>query len=195
MSKRPVWDTFPGAWYTIGIDVIMPNGRTLQVASVHHYKDQWARAFDLKYADENGEHQYCHQTTYGMSERLLGAVVGIHGDDNGLIFPPLVAPIQVVIMPVAAHKNPLVDEIVESVSQTLRESGFRIKIDNRDLRPGQKYWDWEIKGVPLRLEIGPRDVENGNAFAARRTGGKEPIPLDDITNQVRTQLDIVENEL
>ncbi|MDP6149438.1 MAG: hypothetical protein QF365_05640, partial [Candidatus Thalassarchaeaceae archaeon] len=84
MSKRPVWDTFPGAWYTIGIDVIMPNGRTLQVASVHHYKDQWARAFDLKYADENGEHQYCHQTTYGMSERLLGAVVGIHGDDNGL---------------------------------------------------------------------------------------------------------------
>ena len=130
-----------------------------------------------------------------MSERLLGAVVGIHGDDNGLIFPPLVAPIQVVIMPVAAHKNPLVDEIVESVSQTLRESGFRIKIDNRDLRPGQKYWDWEIKGVPLRLEIGPRDVENGNAFAARRTGGKEPIPLDDISNQVRTQLDIVENEL
>jgi len=195
MSKRPVWDTFPGAWYTIGIDVIMPNGRTLQVASVHHYKDQWARAFDLKYADENGEHQYCHQTTYGMSERLLGAVVGIHGDDNGLIFPPLVAPIQVVIMPVAAHKNPLVNETVETVSQILRESGFRIKIDNRDLRPGQKYWDWEIKGVPLRLEIGPRDVENGNAFAARRTGGKEPIPLDDITNQVRKQLDIVENEL
>ena len=117
MSKRPVWDTFPGAWYTIGIDVIMPNGRTLQVASVHHYRDQWARAFDLTYADENGEHQYCHQTTYGMSERLLGAIVGVHGDDNGLIFPPDIAPIQVVILPIAAHKDPAVHESVSIVAE------------------------------------------------------------------------------
>ncbi|MDP6889153.1 MAG: His/Gly/Thr/Pro-type tRNA ligase C-terminal domain-containing protein [Candidatus Thalassarchaeaceae archaeon] len=195
ISKRPVWDTFPGAWYTIAIDVIMPNGRTLQVASCHHYKDQWAKAFDMTYQNDEGETQYCHQTTYGMSERLLGAVVGMHGDDNGLIFPPSIAPIQVVIMPVAAHKNPDVLTTVESVSETLRQSGFRVKVDSRDLRPGQKYWDWEIKGVPLRLEIGPRDVENGNAFAARRTGGKEPIPLDDISNSVQQQLSLIGDEL
>ena len=195
ISKRPVWDTFPGAWYTIAIDVIMPNGRTLQVASCHHYKDQWAKAFDMTYQNDEGETQYCHQTTYGMSERLLGAVVGMHGDDNGLIFPPSIAPIQVVIMPVAAHKNPDVLTAVESVSETLRLSGFRVKVDSRDLRPGQKYWDWEIKGVPLRLEIGPRDVEKGNAFAARRTGGKEPIPLDDISNSVQQQLNLIGDEL
>ena len=195
MSKRPVWDTFPGAWYTIAIDVIMPNGRTLQVASCHHYKDQWAKAFDMTYQDENGQTQYCHQTTYGMSERLLGAVVGMHGDDNGLIFPPKIAPIQVVLMPVAAHKNPAVIETVLDVAEQLRESGLRIKVDDRDLRPGQKYWDWEIKGVPLRLEIGPRDVENGNAFAARRTGGKEPIPLSNIFDSVKQQLEMVHTEL
>ena len=195
MSKRPVWDTFPGAWYTIAIDVIMPNGRTLQVASCHHYKDQWAKAFDITYQDDNGDTQYCHQTTYGMSERLLGSVVGMHGDDDGLIFPPQIAPIQVVLMPVAAHKNADVTKTVEETADRLRQSGLRVKIDDRDLRPGQKYWDWEIKGVPLRLEIGPRDVENGNAFAARRTGGKEPIPLDDIVEGVRKQLELVHNEL
>ena len=195
ISKRPVWDTFPGAWYTIAIDVIMPNGRTLQVASCHHYKDQWAKAFDITYQNDAGETQHCHQTTYGMSERLLGAVVGMHGDDNGLIFPPAIAPIQVVIMPVAAHKNPDVLTTVDTVSETLRKSGYRVKVDSRDLRPGQKYWDWEIKGVPLRLEIGPRDVENGNAFAARRTGGKEPIPLNDISNSVQQQLNLIGDEL
>lgn len=195
MSKRPVWDTFPGAWYTIAIDVIMPNGRTLQVASCHHYRDQWAKAFDITYQNEQGDTEYCHQTTYGMSERLLGAVVGMHGDDNGLIFPPAIAPIQVILMPVAAHKNPDVMPAVEDTAESLRKSGYRVKIDARDLRPGQKYWDWEIKGVPLRLEIGPRDVENGNAFAARRTGGKEPIPLNDIGNAVRNQLDMVHSEL
>ena len=195
MSKRPVWDTFPGAWYTIAIDVIMPNGRTLQVASCHHYRDQWAKAFDITYQNEQGDTTYCHQTTYGMSERLLGAVVGMHGDDNGLIFPPAIAPIQVILMPVAAHKNPDVMTTVEETAESLRKSGYRVKIDARDLRPGQKYWDWEIKGVPLRLEIGPRDVENGNAFAARRTGGKEPIPLNDIANSVRNQLDMVHSEL
>ena len=195
VSKRPVWDTFPGAWYTIAIDVIMPNGRTLQVASCHHYKDQWAKAFDMTYQDENGEMQYCHQTTYGMSERLLGAVVGMHGDDNGLIFPPAIAPIQVVLMPVASHKDPAVNTAVDTAAETLRKSGYRVKIDSRDLRPGQKYWDWEIKGVPLRLEIGPRDVQNGNAFAARRTGGKEPISLDTISDGVAAQLEIVYNDL
>ena len=196
ISKRPVWDTFPGAWYTIAIDVVMPNGRTLQVASVHHYRDQWAKAFDIKYENENGEFQNCHQTTYGMSERLLGAVVGMHGDDSGLIIPPKIAPIQIVIIPVL--KKELEDMVIESANQLaneLRAAGFRVKVDSRDMRPGQKYYDWEIKGVPLRFELGPRDIDKNSVFAARRTGGKIPLDRSDIISLAHGQLAEVESEL
>ena len=195
-ARRPVWDTFPGAWYTIGIDAIMPNGRTLQVASCHHYRDQWAKAFDVTYENLNAEQQHCHQTTYGMSERLLGAVVGMHGDDNGLIMPPAIAPHQIVICPMI-RKNSEVDTIAKSeeVASILRESGFRVKVDARDIHAGQKYFDWEIKGVPLRLDIGPRDIENNTAFAARRTGGKEPLPLDTISEECKRVLNEISDEL
>ena len=195
-AKRPIWDTFPGAWYTIAIDAIMPNGRTLQVASCHHYRDQWAKAFDISYENTEGEQSYCHQTTYGMSERLLGAVVGMHGDDFGLIMPPTIAPIQVVIIPIVKKEGgEAVMAAASELATTLRASGYRVKIDDRDLRPGNKYYDWEIKGVPLRLELGQRDLDNGNAFSAKRTGGKEPIPLDDAPTHVKRLLEAVADEL
>ena len=195
-ARRPVWDTFPGAWYTIGIDAIMPNGRTLQVASCHHYRDQWAKAFDLTYENLDAEQQHCHQTTYGMSERLLGAIVGMHGDDNGLIMPPAIAPYQVVICPMI-RKNSEVDTIAKSeeVAAILKSAGLRVKVDKRDIHAGQKYFDWEIKGVPLRLDIGPRDIENNSAFAARRTGGKEPLPLDNIVDECNRVLAEIADEL
>ncbi|MDC3236308.1 proline--tRNA ligase [Candidatus Poseidoniaceae archaeon] len=195
-AKRPVWDTFPGAWYTIGIDAVMPNGRTLQVASCHHYRDQWAKAFDLSYENLEAKQQFCHQTTYGMSERLLGAVVGMHGDENGLIMPPAVAPFQVVICPMI-RKNSEVDTVsfANEMATTLRASGLRVKVDARDIHAGQKYYDWEIKGVPLRLDVGPRDIAQGTAFAARRTGGKEPIPMEDLSNACKTILDEIAEEL
>jgi prolyl-tRNA synthetase len=173
----------------------MPDGRTLQVASCHHYQDQWAQAFDMNYEAADGSRQNCHQTTYGMSERLLGSVVGMHGDDSGLIFPPKIAPIQVVLIPVAAHKDEAVMTSVTDVANQLRSNGYRVHIDDRDLRPGQKYYDWEIKGVPLRLDIGPRDIESGTAFAARRTGGKQPIPLASIIDAVGMELDAIGAEL
>lgn len=195
-AKRPIWDTFPGAWYTIGIDAIMPNGRTLQVASCHHYRDQWAKAFDLTYENLDAQQQHCHQTTYGMSERLLGAIVGMHGDDNGLIMPPAIAPYQIVICPMI-RKNSEVDTIAKAneVAAILKASGLRVKVDSRDIHAGQKYFDWEIKGVPLRLDIGPRDIENDCAFAARRTGGKEPLPLADIAEECKRLLDEISDEL
>ncbi len=195
-AKRPEWDTFPGAWYTIGIDAVMPNGRTLQVASCHHYRDQWAKAFDLSYENLEAKQQYCHQTTYGMSERLLGAVVGMHGDENGLIMPPAVAPFQVVICPMI-RKNSDVDtvSVAQDMAITLRKHGLRVKVDTRDIHAGQKYYDWEIKGVPLRLDVGPRDIAQGTAFAARRTGGKEPISMDDLPNACLRILDEVSQEL
>ena len=195
-AKRPIWDTFPGAWYTIGIDAIMPNGRTLQVASCHHYRDQWAKAFDIKYENKEAKQQYCHQTTYGMSERLLGAIVGMHGDENGLILPPDVAPFQVVICPMI-RKNSEVDTIGEAnkIATILRNSGLRVKVDSRDIHAGQKYYDWEIKGVPLRLDIGPRDIAQGTAFAALRTGGKEPLAINNIVELCKKKLSEISNEL
>jgi len=195
-AKRPIWDTFPGAWYTIGIDAIMPNGRTLQVASCHHYRDQWAKAFDLTYENLDAQQQHCHQTTYGMSERLLGAIVGMHGDDNGLIMPPAIAPHQIVICPMI-RKNSEVDTIAKAneVAAILKASGLRVKVDSRDIHAGQKYFDWEIKGVPLRLDIGPRDIENDCAFAARRTGGKEPLPLANIADECKRLLNEISDEL
>jgi prolyl-tRNA synthetase len=195
-AKRPIWDTFPGAWYTIGIDAVMPNGRTLQVASCHHYRDQWAKAFDISYENLEAKQEYCHQTTYGMSERLLGAVVGMHGDDNGLIMPPAIAPHQIVICPMI-KKNSDVDTVgtANQIAETLRESGLRVKVDSRDIRAGQKYYDWEIKGVPLRLDIGPRDISQGTVFAAKRTGGKEPLPMDTIVESCKVALKEISDEL
>ena len=195
-AKRPIWDTFPGAWYTIAIDAIMPNGRTLQVASCHHYRDQWAKAFDVKYEDIDAKQQFVHQTTYGMSERLLGAIVGMHGDDDGLIMPPSIAPFQVVICPMI-RKNSDVDTVskADEVAKILRNSGIRVKVDSRDIHAGQKYYDWEIKGVPLRLDIGPRDIESNTAFAAKRTGGKEPLSLDNIVTECKRVLGEISDEL
>ncbi len=196
VTKRPVWDTFPGAWYTIAIDVIMPDGRTLQVASVHHYRDQWARAFDVTYEDDSGEQQFVHQTTYGMSERLLGAIVANHGDNQGLVMPPSVAPIQVIVIPIISKQSSedMVSEAEKLVSK-LKEAGIRARIDARDIRPGQKYYDWEIKGVPLRIEIGPRDLANNSVMCVRRTGGKTSHPIDDLIEAVENELTAVGEDM
>jgi len=195
VSKRPVWDTFPGAWYTKAADVVMPNGRTLQVATYHHYRDQWARAFDLSYEDANGETQMCHQTTFGMSERLLGAVVGMHGDDKGLVMPPSIAPFQVVVMPVASHSDGNVIPAVQALSAELNASGLRATVDSRDVRPGVKHYDWEIKGVPIRVELGPRDLKSSKCIATLRTGGKVEVDLADASSKIKHLLSEISEEL
>ncbi|MDP7002637.1 MAG: His/Gly/Thr/Pro-type tRNA ligase C-terminal domain-containing protein [Candidatus Thalassarchaeaceae archaeon] len=195
VSVRPVWDTFPGAWYSKAADVIMPNGRTLQVATYHHYRDQWAGAFDLTYEDSEGQTKLCHQTTFGMSERLLGAVVGMHGDDSGLILPPSIAPFQVILMPIASHANELVTPTVAELGAVLSSSGFRVEIDDRDVRPGVKHYDWEIRGAPIRIELGPRDVSSKTCVLSTRTGIKEEIPLDGAVQAVSNHLDSIAEEL
>ena len=188
--KRPEWDKFAGAHYTISIDVLMPSGRTLQIGSIHQYKDNFAKPYDITYEAEDGTHKTCHQTTYGMSERLLGALVGVHGDNKGLIIPPDVAPIQVAIIPIIFKgKERQVLEACTSLHGELQKHGIRSHIDDREINPGNKYYDWELKGVPLRVEIGPRDVQQHQlVLVARNTGEKTAISQSEALQGIQTTL-------
>ena len=191
LLRRTDWDKFPGAYYTVGIDTVMPNHKTLQLGSVHHYRTNFSEPYDITYEDENGEHKYVHQTTYGMSERLLGAVISVHGDDKGLCLPPAVAPFEVVIIPILGkNSKETVSEAAIKMKKELETAGIRTKLDDRDDRPGSKYYDWEIKGVPLRLELGARDIENNVVtFARRDTGEKGTIDAGTLVAGVKLILD------
>ena len=174
LLKRTDWDKFPGAVYTVGIDTVLPNGRTLQLGSIHQYRDNFSKPYEIKYEDDDGEHRYVHQTTFGMSERLVGAIVAIHGDDKGLVLPPDVATIQVVVVPVLAKgASEKVTKAARELADELTQVGLRVHLDERDIRPGAKYYDWELKGVPLRLELGMRDIEKGVVTVVRRHSGEK----------------------
>jgi prolyl-tRNA synthetase len=187
-ARRPEWDKFPGAVYTIGFDILMPAGRTMQMASVHQYRTNFAEPYEITYEDESGEHKHVHQTTYGMSERLVGAIIGVHGDEKGIVLPPAIAPHQVVVVPI--FKKDDVEEVMEAanaLAEVLDEAGIRVHMDDRDLRPGEKYYHWERRGVPLRMELGPRDIRNGQVMVAvRDTGEKMPVRLDQVLETVET---------
>ena len=196
-SKRPEWDKFAGAYYTISIDVLMPSGRTLQIGSIHQYRDNFAKPYEISYETEKGAHAFCHQTTYGMSERLLGALIGVHGDNKGLIMPPEVAPLQVVIIPIIFKgKEQAVLEASSTLYKKLLQENIRSTLDDRDITPGNKYYDWELKGVPLRIEIGPKDVEKNELTLVRRDSGKKKsILLKDAEKTIKTELQDLEKSL
>ena len=197
LSVRTEWDKFPGAHYTIGIDTVMPNGKTLQIGSIHHYKTNFSEPYEITYENEEGEHKHVHQTTYGMSERLLGAVIGVHSDDKGLIMPPDIAPFQIVVIPIISKDNgEKVGAAAKKLAETLTDHGFRVKLDDRDVRPGSKYYDWEIKGVPLRLELGGRDIDNNVVtFARRDNGEKGTIDLQSVGSGARLILDMISSSM
>ncbi len=196
ISRRPDWDKFPGADYTMAVDSVMPDGKTLQIGTVHHLGDHFSRTFEIQYEDLNGEQKYAQQTCYGISERCIAALISIHGDDRGLVLPPAVAPIQVVIVPVIVGKRR--EEILEearSLNEDLIELGYRTQQDLRDLRPGAKYYYWEMRGVPLRLEIGPRDIDAGVVTAVTRDGERRTIHREILADEVRTTLRDLEERL
>lgn len=196
-SKRPEWDKFAGAYYTISIDVLMPSGRTLQIGSIHQYRDNFAKPYEISYETEKGTHAFCHQTTYGMSERLLGALIGVHGDNKGLIMPPEVAPLQVVIIPIIFKgKEQAVLEASTMLYKKLLQENIRSTIDDREITPGNKYYDWELKGVPLRIEIGPKDVEKNELTLVRRDSSKKKsVHLKDAEKTIKTELQDLEKSL
>ncbi|MHC1635683.1 MAG: proline--tRNA ligase [Candidatus Methanospirareceae archaeon] len=202
ITRRPEWDKFPGADYTIAFDTLMPDGRTLQIATIHNLGTNFAKTFDIKFEDKEGERRYVCQTCYGISERCIAATISIHGDDHGLVLPPEVAPIQVVIVPIVFSKEGEeegrgeVEGVCEEVYQRLKGAGVRVFLDKSEERPGAKYYKWERKGVPLRIEIGPRDVrEKSCVFVRRDNFVKKNIPLSEVEEAVKQTLDEIYNDI
>ena len=165
-GKKTDKEKFAGAEATYTVEALMHDGKALQGGTSHYFGDGFAKAFDIKFTDKDNKIQYCHQTSWGVSTRMIGAIIMTHGDDNGLVLPPAVAPIQVVVIPVQQHKEGVIEAATE-VYDRLR--GFvRVKIDVTDNSPGWKFSEYEMKGVPLRLELGPRDIQNGTCVLVRR---------------------------
>ncbi len=188
-------EKFAGAEETYTIEPMMHNGVALQGGTSHYFGDGFAKAFNITYTDRDNKIQYPHQTSWGVSTRMIGAIIMAHGDDNGLILPPVIAPIQVVIIPVAQHKEGVLEKANE-IKKTLEKAGFRVKLDDSDQSAGWKYSQYEMKGVPVRLEIGPRDIESGNCVLVSRVAReKNFVAIDGVENEVQKMLSFVHDEL
>ncbi len=183
-GRKSEKEKFAGAKETYSIEAMMQDGKSLQSGTSHYFGNSFAEAFDIKYLDKDGKLKAPYQTSWGVSTRLIGAVIMTHGDQRGLCLPPAIAPVQAVIIPVAMHKDGVLDKCRE-VYNALK-SVARVKLDDRDFTPGWKFNEYEMKGVPVRIEIGPRDIENGVATVARRdkTEEKFTIRLDDIATEL-----------
>ncbi len=181
-------EKFAGAVDTYAIEALMQDGKALQAGTSHFLGQNFAKAFDVRFTDKSGELQYVWSTSWGVSTRLIGALIMAHGDNNGLVLPPNLAPVQVVIIPIYKGNTQLdsISATALKIKSELEKSGLRVKYDDRDThKPGFKFAEYELKGVPVRLAIGPRDVENGTAEVARRdTMEKEVISLDKVTDHV-----------
>lgn len=195
IGQKSEKEKFAGAEATYGMEAMMLDGKSLQAGTTHHFGQKFSRAYDIQYLDKDGTHKYVWQSSWGVSTRLIGAIIMAHGDQRGLVLPPKVAPIQVVVIPVAAHKEGVSAKAAE-VAELLRCKGLRVELDTREQSPGWKFNEWEMKGVPLRIEVGPRDIENGVATCSRRdTCDKFTVPLDGIADSATALLDEIQMHL
>ncbi len=182
-------DKFAGAEATYCIEALMHDGKALQAATSHYFGDGFARAFDMTYTDKENKLQYVHQTSWGCTTRLIGAIIMSHGDNNGLVLPPAVAPIQVVILPIAQHKEGVLDKAYELRDRLSKV--FRVKVDDSNNSAGWKFAEYEMKGVPLRLEIGPKDIENNQCVLVRRDNREKIfVSLDNLEESIQETLNI-----
>ena len=172
-GQKTEHEKFAGAVATYSIEALMPDGKALQSGTTHYLGTGFAKAADIQFLGRSQKRETPHQTSWGVSTRLLGAVIMVHGDDNGLVLPPRVAPIQTVIIPIRGDKVPAVMEECERIQKELTALGVRAKIDDSDHTPGWKFAEWEMKGVPLRIEVGARDLENGLISLSKRYNGEK----------------------
>ncbi len=195
-GRKTEKEKFAGAVATFGMEAMMLDGKSLQAGTSHYLGQNFSKAFDIKYLDKDSKLKYGYTTSWGTSTRLIGAVIMAHGDQRGLVLPPKVAPIQAIIVPVAAHKGG-VNEKAAEIETALINAGVRAETDRRDMSPGWKFNEWEMKGVPVRIEIGPRDIENNQAMVFRRdTLEKTTVRLDNLVSEINKLLaDIQKNML
>ncbi len=185
-------DKFAGAVSTYAIEALMHDGKALQAGTSHYFGDGFAKAFEISYTDKENKQVNPHQTSWGVTTRLIGAIIMTHGDNNGLVLPPAVAPIQAVIIPIAQHKEGVLDKANELKEKLSAE--FRVKLDDSDNSAGWKFSEYEMKGVPVRIEIGPKDIENGQCvLVTRHNREKTIVKLDELTETVKAKLEEVAN--
>ena len=197
-SVRPDWDKFPGAEYSVAFDTIMPDGRVLQIGTVHFLGQGFSKAFDIKYMKSDGGYENVWQTCYGISERVIAALISVHGDDHGLVLPSRVAPIQVVVIPIVYKGRE--EEVLRAcvrVTEELEKADLRVKLDDRkEETPGSKYFTWELKGVPVRVELGPRDLDKGTVVLVRRdTLEKVSVERLRLVEEVKSLLERIDLDL
>ena len=191
-------EKFAGALRTYAIEALMQDNKALQAGTSHNLGQNFAKAFSVQYQTAAGGLEHVWNTSWGVTTRLIGGLIMTHSDDNGLVAPPRLAPVQVAIVPIwkSDEEKNQVSDVGVQVKADLEKAGFRVELDLRDtMKPGAKYFEWEGLGVPVRLEIGPRDIASGQAMLARRTGGKAPVPLQDVPASVEKALDEIQTAL
>ena len=194
VGKKTEKEKFAGAEYTLSLEALMYDGVSLQSATSHYFGQKFSKPFDVKFVDRNNQLQYVYQTSWGCSTRMIGALIMVHGDDNGLVLPPKIAPKQVVIASIRNDENVL--NAVSSIAETLKKAGLRLQCDVSDKSAGFKFAEYEMKGVPVRIEVGPRDVANNQVVIARRdTGSKEIVKFEDIEKRVLALLDEIQTNM
>ncbi|MGM9989041.1 MAG: proline--tRNA ligase [Bacillaceae bacterium] len=187
-------EKFAGAEATYTIESLMHDGKALQSGTSHNFGDGFAKAFNIQYSDKNQKRQYVHQTSWGMTTRVIGAMIMVHGDDSGLVVPPKVAPTQVIVVPIAQHKEGVIEKATEI--KNMISNVARVKIDTSNKMPGWKFNEYEMKGVPVRVEIGPKDIENGQVVLVRRdTREKEVVAFENINTRIAELLEEIHNSL
>lgn len=187
-------EKFSGAQSTYTIESLMHDGKALQSGTSHNFGARFAKAFDIKFTDKNSTMEYAYQTSWGVTTRLIGALIMVHGDSSGLVLPPKVAPTQVVIIPIASHKEGVIEKANELQERLSKVS--RVKSDTSDKTPGWKFSEYEMKGIPVRVEIGPKDIENNQAVLVRRdTREKTIVPLDELEVRVTELLEDIQCQL
>lgn len=190
LVRKPRWELFPGAIGAFEFYTLLPDDKVVESGSVNNLGQAFSRVFNITYEKADGSHEYAFQTCYGQSERLLASVVGVHGDDHGLVLPPSISPILVVIVPIIYAET--VEKVVDyarSIEKMLRKKGFTVVLDLRELTPGEKFYYWEKRGVPIRLEIGAREAEEKTVTIVRRdTLARESAHLRDMTKLIKRKL-------
>lgn len=188
-------EKFAGAESTYTIEALMHDGKALQSGTSHNFGDGFAKAFHIQYTDKENKLQYIHQTSWGMSTRLIGGIIMVHGDDSGLVLPPKIAPTQVMVIPIQQHREGVLEKAAD-IRSILKQSGIRVKMDDSEKSPGWKFAEQEMRGIPIRLELGPKDIEANKCVLVRRdTREKTECSLDDVSTVITSLLETIQKDM